>query len=658
MEFLAATKDGIIIYDLDTLAETDEQADEEDDETRDLWARGVTVDGQRVRVVARIPSPPNAFGHTWSADGKMLASVSDDGVAIMNASQGYERIFELPKVSPDVGGRAGGVRKLSFSPGKNYIVTYEKWDPQYPDNVHVWDLRPDTLGSRLQSSTLRGYTSGGISSEPIKWTFNESHLLELKHGEGLRVVVGGDLGLDEDELEEILIEEKGCTAFEIAPASQKDACYVACYTPESGGRTARVAVYHLLDPSKKTAEVLLPTKVKDCKLLWNGDGTALLVLATSDVDETGSSYFGSSYLYWILADGKRQTQVCGAKDGLVQDLAWSPGANEFMVIVGMLPAKVCLYNGSSGRLVKELGEHRRNTLKWNPFGRFVAVGGFGTLPGDVDLYDRSDDTTISSFRAALTVDCAWSGDGRQLLACTVAPRMNEGNQLSIYKYTGERLLQIEYKPSVIEGRHEDTGAGARTKTQALLFAASWRPTAGEDRPATPRPGARKRRGLPEAVAAAPVASAPAYRPRGAGGGSVAAMMRGEVDVPPDAAAAPASRTEGWGSQAAYDNTLTAEELRQKLKEKKDAEKAAKKAEEEAAKKAKEDLMAERKKIEKGEENQKKLLAKLKEDLQALEVLKDKGWDELTEEDEEQLEGEMDLLAQIAELEKTVGNLKT
>merc|ERR1719265_2641169 len=108
----------------------------------------------------------------------MLASVSDDGVAIMNACQGYEKIFELPKVSPDVGGRAGGVRNLSFSPGKNYIVTYEKWDPQYPDNVHVWDLRPDTLGSRLQSSTLRGYTSGGISSEPIKWTFNESHLLE------------------------------------------------------------------------------------------------------------------------------------------------------------------------------------------------------------------------------------------------------------------------------------------------------------------------------------------------------------------------------------------------------------------------------------------------------------------------------------------------
>ena len=32
-----------------------------------------------------------------------------------------------------------------------------------------------------------------------------------------------------------------------------------------------------------------------------------------------------------------------------QDLAWSPCSNEFMVIVGMLPAEVNLYNGTTGR---------------------------------------------------------------------------------------------------------------------------------------------------------------------------------------------------------------------------------------------------------------------------------------------------------------------
>merc|ERR1719159_48390 len=178
----------------------------------------------------------------------------------------------------------------------------------------------------------------------------------------------------------------------------------------------------------------------------------------------------------MSSDGKTKTQqICGAKEGLVQDLVWSPTKNEFAVIVGMLPATVALYDGKTGKLLSTLGSSRRNTLKWNPFGRFLAVGGFGTLPGDLDFFDRSCEETVSSLRAALTVECAWSPDGKEFLACTVAPRMNEGNQLSVYRYTGEMLFKIDFKPQFVEARHEDTGAGARTKTQALLFAASWRP---------------------------------------------------------------------------------------------------------------------------------------------------------------------------------------
>merc|ERR1712032_1130315 len=79
-----------------------------------------------------------------------------------------------------------------------------------------------------------------------------------------------------------------------------------------------------------------------------------------------------------------------------------------------------------------------------------------------------------------------------------------------------------------------TGAGARTKTQALLFRASWRPSKKqyEDRPASPPPAGQKRqKGLPDDSAASKSATA-AYRPRGTdAGGAVAAMMRGEIDAP-------------------------------------------------------------------------------------------------------------------------------
>merc|ERR1712039_656348 len=130
----------------------------------------------------------------------------------------------------------------------------------------------------------------------------------------------------------------------------------------------------------------------------------------------------------------------------------------------------------------------------------------------------SKDETICSLRAPITVDCCWAPDGRKLICATIAPRMNEGNQISIYQYTGEKLLDLPFKPEKVEARHEDTGAGARTKTQALLFRASWRPDGKkqyEDRAASPpKAGAPKRKkGLPDASSELKPVTA-AYRPRG------------------------------------------------------------------------------------------------------------------------------------------------
>ncbi|OLP90414.1 hypothetical protein AK812_SmicGene28011 [Symbiodinium microadriaticum] len=86
---------------------------------------------------------------------------------------------------------------------------------------------------------------------------------------------------------------------------------------------------HACKPTKLVMELNLPKK------------------AMSDVDETGNSYFG------------------------------------FMVIVGMLPADVNLYSGATGRPI-DIPDIAQ--LWENPFGRFVAVAGFGTLPGDLDFY--------------------------------------------------------------------------------------------------------------------------------------------------------------------------------------------------------------------------------------------------------------------------------
>lgn len=643
MEFYAATKQGVIIY--DALAVDKDPETEDKGSWRD-WSKGQAADDISVKVVATIPSPPNAWCHKWSSDGSLFASVCDEGCRIFDVANKYKQVLEIPRVQPDVEGRLGGVRNLSISPLGSFIVIYEKWEPGH-DNVHVWDMRPEHSGERLHDCLLKHYASGDLPVEMVVWTFDESTCLELVPEKGIRIRAG-DLR-DGEDAKMTFLPEKNASTFRVSPTATNDACYVSCYVPEADGMVARVVVYHLSNLALPTIQVNLPPSIKDCKMLWNAEGSALLVLASSDVDPTGASYFGTTYLYWLRADGKARTsEVYGAKHGLVNDVQWSPTKNEFMVIVGMLPATTRLHDGKTGKEVSTYGESRRNTLSWNPFGRFVAVGGFGTLPGDIDFFDRSCEETVASLRAELPVHYSWAPDGRHFLVACVAPRMNEGNQITIYTYSGEKLLKLDYKPENIEGRHEDTGAGARTKTQALLYAAGWKPIpAGkyEDKPASPRPAGSKprKKGLPagEAVKAG---SGSAWKPRGAGGGDaggslVAAMMRGELDAPTTERTRDAG---GWELNTA--KPLEEWEIRKLEKERK-------KAEEKRIEEEKEQERQKIKDIEQGEKNDKKRLKELKKQLEEIAAAKDKEWDELTDEDEEMLEKEADIIEEIARLEK-------
>merc|ERR1719182_909457 len=123
------------------------------------------------------------------------------------------------------------------------------------------------------------------------------------------------------------------------------------------------------------------------------------------------------------------------------------------------------------------------------------------------------------------------------------------------------------------------------------------------------------------------------------------MMRGELDAPPAAGAPSADR--GW---AATPQLTWQEKQKEYLKE----EKALEKKQKEEAEQAKEAAKEQRREIDKKLQDDEKRLPKLKAKLAELEKLKDKEWDELNSDDEAQLEGELDLRAEIVELEKLLG----
>jgi translation initiation factor 2A len=613
------------------------------------------VDSSRSQVdcepIVSLPPAGSAFGYAWKQDGSRLATCDQGKTIVWDPANTYKQVLEIAPV-----GESGGARALLWSPRGSFLLTFEKFDKdKCPENMHVFDMRCSPRFERIRSLQLRSYTSGAITADLIQWTPDETLCCELVAGEGI-VVLNEDVKAGDAPRK---IAEPMAAQFAIAPSPQKDGFYIAVYVPEAcnswgawdlTGRAGEVAVYHVGTSSSTISKVTfqtLPRKLNDVSLLWNSEGTALLAQANSDVDETGESYFGTSSLFWIKADGKAQAKVSGPEDGLVQDVAWAPGKNEFLIIIGNMPATTKLYDGSTGKMIKDgnIGTTRRNTIRWNPFGRFFVVGGFGALPGDLDFFDRPSGETLSSFRANLTVQCCWAPSGRHFLTCTTAPRMNEDNQLSVWNYnSGDRLLKVDFKPQL------DVAGGGRKAADAgaMLWAASWRPDGKfKDRAASPPPkGVKRVKGLPVEASS----GGGAWRVKGVGGGNsiTAAMMRGEIDAPPKDGAAAGDR--GWSATPQLSWLEEQQQMKDLAKQKKAAEKQKKQEEEEAKEAEKAELRAMTKKLEGGA----KRILKIKEILAELDKLKDKDWDELTEEDEAELEKEVELRTELAELENKVG----
>jgi len=226
-----------------------------------------------------------------------------------------------------------------------------------------------------------------------------------------------------------------------------------------------------------------------------------------EVDDTGKSYYGGANLYFVRADGEETALVASADSGPIHDVQWSPTQDEFVMLHGELPCPAALYEGKKGSKRMDFGTGHRNTIRWNPFGRFFVLGGYGQLLGDTDFWDKPGKQLMGSRRMECCVVSGWAPDGRHFLTATTAPRMRVDNKIELFDYLGAPLGKLEYDE---------------------LLLAGWRPRprgAFQDRP--PSPG----RSAPasKAAAAAKPKVSQAYRPPGArAGGGLADLLRKEL----------------------------------------------------------------------------------------------------------------------------------
>lgn len=194
------------------------------------------------------------------------------------------------------------------------------------------------------------------------------------------------------------------------------------------------------------------------ELKWNQLGTTLIVLAQTESDKTGKSYYGETTLYVMSATGGFDSRITLDKEGPIHDVSWSPNSKEFGVIYGYMPAKTTIFNQRAvATHTFPLGP--RNTILFSPNGRFVLVAGFGNLAGQMDIYDLEKDyKKICTIEGGNPSVCEWSPDSKYILTATTSPRLRVDNGIRLWHVGGSimynedmvELYHVTYRPQPSE----------------------------------------------------------------------------------------------------------------------------------------------------------------------------------------------------------------
>ncbi|XP_032029729.1 eukaryotic translation initiation factor 2A isoform X3 [Hylobates moloch] len=218
---------------------------------------------------------------------------------------------------------------------------------------------------------------------------------------------------------------------------------VAVYVPGSKGAPSFVRLYQYPNFAGPHAALANKSFFKADKvtMLWNKKATAVLVIASTDVDKTGASYYGEQTLHYIATNGESAV-VQLPKNGPIYDVVWNSSSTEFCAVYGFMPAKATIFNLKCDP-VFDFGTGPRNAAYYSPHGHILVLAGFGNLRGQMEVWDVKNYKLISKPVASDSTYFAWCPDGEHILTATCAPRLRVNNGYKIWHYTGSVLHKYD-----------------------------------------------------------------------------------------------------------------------------------------------------------------------------------------------------------------------
>ena len=344
----------------------------------------------------------------YSSNGEYVAITTEQNVT-------FQKVGEPVDVTNLI--LVNNVDFVAFSPLGTYFVTWSRlYKGESGPNLRIWRVADRSLSAEFVMvkqpadeawPVIKFSADESIAARAVT---NEIHFYSMcKFSEG-----------PSDKL-----RLKGVRLFSISPGPPPQR--IACFTPghNKKGAPGRANMYRYENLNTIIASKSF-FRAEDCVFRWSPNGASVLVETRASVDATGQSYMGESNLY-LLSDrpgGSVEIKVPRTKDGPLHAVAWSPVGKEFAVIAGKMPPNITLHNPKTGEPMFELGSAPRNTLAYSPQGRFLLVGGFGTLSGDMDFWNiykrKKMGHSIRSIFPA--VDYGWSANGRWFQVAATFPR--------------------------------------------------------------------------------------------------------------------------------------------------------------------------------------------------------------------------------------------
>ena len=361
---------------------------------------------------------------------------------------------------------SAGVQMLHQSPKGTYLLTWQRWYEEKPNNLKLWEASTGKL--------LAGFPQKSLRREGwpyLQLTADEKFAFLLCTNE-IRVYTEDSFRQSETRFIEKL-RVPGIVTLSLPSASAKGDYLFTTFCSADKNKPARAGLHQYVPnapPSKNPTYPALLSKslfqAEEMKTHWNPLGDTALITMQTSVDASGQSYYGSSQLFLFAQQLPDVQAVPLPQEGTVHDVGWLPDPDKppcFVAIAGKMPAMTSLHHGQTGKAMFIYGNAHRNTVSWSPHGRFLCLAGFGNLAGEMSFWDKNKAKLIpgalnaaGELRAEAVVGYQWAPNSRVFAVSTCTPRMNVDNGARLFRYNGDELTNVpwdneNYKPNKLLG---------------------------------------------------------------------------------------------------------------------------------------------------------------------------------------------------------------